>query len=97
MNNNLNDVVENVCYSLWRHDAGLRVLADSLDEFISWPATVKDSVANLIWNTAHFSIERSIEGAVDTAAQACVREAVYNYFNMNFDKIISRDEYLLRL
>ena len=67
MKNNLNDVVENICYFLWRHDAGLRVLANSLDEFImdfiSWPGPVKDSVSDLIWHTAHGSIERSIKDA----------------------------------
>ena len=64
--------------------------------------SVYDSIGDHLWNLVEDapvqnSIWDSIESAVDTAAQACVREAVYNYFNMNFDKIISRDEYLLRL
>jgi hypothetical protein len=70
MNNNLNDVVENVCYFLWsRDDAGLRVLANSLDELIM--DSKKDlpglesrkTVSDLIWHTAQGSIERSIRDA----------------------------------
>ena len=79
MKNNLNDVVENVCYFLWSRDAGLRVLANSLDELImdskkDLPGLeARKTVSDLIWHTAQGSIERSIRDAT----------RVYFYFKQN--------------
>ena len=79
MKNNLNDVVENICYFLWRHDAGLRVLANSLDELImdskkDLPGLeARKTVSDLIWHTAQGSIERSVRDAT----------RVYFYFKQN--------------
>ena len=54
-----------------------RALEDSLDEFmmdfISWPEPVKNAIWDLIWYTAHSSIERSIRDAT----------RVYFYFEQN--------------
>jgi ABC-type uncharacterized transport system permease subunit len=79
------EVWDHVWYSVY--DSVGEYLWNSVEDAVQY--ATKASVQNSTWD--------SIEGAVDTAVQACVRESVYNYFIMNSDKIISKDEYLLRL